>query len=249
MLELHDLSKRFGGFLAVDNVNLRVEAQNRHAIIGPNGAGKTTLFNLITGSIPASAGRVLLDGEDVTGLRPHRLVKLGMGRSFQRINIYPRLSVYENVQVARLAHHGRALSLFAPSRDLYRDETTEILELVDLDEEADVVAGELSYGRQKQIELAVALALEPRLLLLDEPTAGMSPVETREAVALIGRIALARRLTLLFTEHDMDVVFKMADVITVLHHGQAIASGAPEEVRSDRDVQRIYLGETVHAPA
>jgi branched-chain amino acid transport system ATP-binding protein len=249
MLELHDLSKRFAGFLAVDSVNLRVEAQHRHAIIGPNGAGKTTLFNLVTGSIAPSAGRVVFEGQDVTGLRPHQLVRLGMGRSFQRINIYPRLSVFDNVQVARLAHHGRALSLFAPSRKLYRDETMEILDLVHLAAEAEVIAGELSYGRQKQIELAVALALEPRLLLLDEPTAGMSPPETRDAVRLIGRIAQARRLTLLFTEHDMDVVFEMADVITVLHHGRVIASGPPEEVRSDRDVQRIYLGEILHAPA
>jgi branched-chain amino acid transport system ATP-binding protein len=172
-----------------------------------------------------------------------------MGRSFQHTNIYPRLTAYENVQVARLAYHGRSFSLFVPSRNLYKDETLEILELVHLSAEREIVAGELAYGQQKQIELAIALALEPQLLLLDEPTAGMSPIETRATIALIERIVEARGLTLLFTEHDMDVVFSMADVISVMHHGQLIATGAPDEVRDDDEVQRVYLGEADHHAA
>jgi branched-chain amino acid transport system ATP-binding protein len=249
MLELRDLSKRFAGFLAVGGVSLTVDARRKHAIIGPNGAGKSTLFNLITGFIRPSAGDVIFKGEKVTGLRPHHLVKRGMGRSFQHTNIYPRLTAYENVQVARLAYHGRSFSLFAPSRKLYEDETLEILELVQLGAEREIVAGELAYGQQKQIELAIALALEPQLLLLDEPTAGMSPIETRATIALIERIVEARDLTLLFTEHDMDVVFSMADVISVMHHGQLIATGAPDEVRDDDEVQRVYLGEADHHAA
>jgi branched-chain amino acid transport system ATP-binding protein len=249
MLELRDLSKRFAGFLAVGGVSLTVDARRKHAIIGPNGAGKSTLFNLITGFIRPSAGDVIFKGVPVTGLRPHHLVKRGMSRSFQHTNIYPRLTTYENVQVARLAYHGRSFSLFAPSRKLYEDETLEILELVHLSAEREIVAGELAYGQQKQIELAIALALEPQLLLLDEPTAGMSPIETRATIALIERIVEARDLTLLFTEHDMDVVFSMADVISVMHHGQLIATGAPDEVRDDDEVQRVYLGEVDHHAA
>ena len=235
--------------MAVGGVSLTVDARRKHAIIGPNGAGKSTLFNLITGFIRPSSGDVIFNGEKVTGLRPHHLVKRGMGRSFQHTNIYPRLTAYENVQVARLAYHGRSFSLFAPSSKLYAHETLEILELVQLGAEREIVAGELAYGQQKQIELAIALALEPQLLLLDEPTAGMSPIETRATIALIERIVEARGLTLLFTEHDMDVVFSMADVISVMHHGQLIATGAPDEVRDDDEVQRVYLGEVDHHAA
>jgi branched-chain amino acid transport system ATP-binding protein len=249
MLELQSVSKRFGAFLAIDDVSLAVRRGEKHAIIGPNGAGKTTLFNLITGQVAPSAGRVLFEGRDVSGAAPHDLVRLGMGRSFQRINIFPRLSVFENVQAARIAHHRRQFALLTPAAGLYRDETQQILETVDLAAEARVSAGHLSYGKQKQIELAVALALEPRLLLLDEPTAGMSPAETHDAIALIGRIAETRGLTLLFTEHDMAVVFSIADRISVLHQGALIASGSPEAVRLDRDVQRVYLGEAAGGAA
>ena len=249
MLRLMDLSRSFGGFVAVRSVSLDVAAGEKHAIIGPNGAGKTTLFNLITGHLRPTGGEVEFEGARITGLPPHAVVKRGIGRSFQRINIYPRLSVWDNVHVARLSHHGHHFALFARGATMHRPETRAILEMVDLSDDAEAIAGTMSYGKQKQLELAIALALDPKLLLLDEPTAGMSPAETRDCVALVDRIARARGLTLLFTEHDMDVVFRVADRISVLHHGEIIASGAPEAVRADPDVRRIYLGEADHAAA
>jgi branched-chain amino acid transport system ATP-binding protein len=171
---------------------------------------------------------------------------MGIARSFQRINIYPRLTVFENVQVALIAHYGQQWNLFTPGRSLHREETADLLRLVSLSEEAPETAGELSYGKQKQLELAIALAAQPRLLLLDEPTAGMSPQETAEAIALVRDIVRARGLTLLFTEHDMSVVFGIAEKISVLHHGEIIASGTPDQVRDDPEVKRVYLGEHAH---
>jgi branched-chain amino acid transport system ATP-binding protein len=213
------------------------------AIIGPNGAGKTTLFNLITGHLRPDAGSVRFNEREVTGIAPHDLCRLGMGRSFQRTNIFPRLTVYENIQAAYLSHRGRGWNLLTPVGRLYRDETESLLAAVGLLDKADEVAGFLSHGNQKQIELGIALALEPEILLLDEPTAGMSAQETRESIQLIERIGRERGLTLLFTEHDMEVVFAIAHRITVLHQGQVIADGAPEEVRRHPEVRRVYLGE------
>jgi branched-chain amino acid transport system ATP-binding protein len=212
-------------------------------VIGPNGAGKTTLFNLITGHIRPDAGEVMFKGRNVTGIAPHDLCRLGMGRSFQRTNIFPRLTVFENVQAAYVCHRGRGWSLFDRVGPLYRHETDALLAAVGLRNRAGEVAGLLSHGGQKQLELAIALALEPEILLLDEPTAGMSAGETRDSIALIERLARERNLTLLFTEHDMDVVFQIAQRITVLHQGQVIADGAPADVRRNADVRRVYLGE------
>ncbi len=243
MLETKDLHKDFGGFKAIDGVDFLLNAKEHHAIIGPNGAGKTTFFNLITGHLPPTRGEVLFRGRDITGLAPHRIVKLGLARSFQRVNIYPRLSVHENVQVAFIARDGRHFSFFTLADRLYRKETDEILELVGLADAAAETAGELAYGKQKQLELAISLAANPDVLLLDEPTAGMSPQETGTAIKLIDEIADARGLTLLFTEHDMSVVFGISDRISVLHHGVIIASGTPDEVRNDPEVRRVYLGE------
>jgi branched-chain amino acid transport system ATP-binding protein len=213
------------------------------AIIGPNGAGKTTLFNLITGHLRPDSGRVVFKGRDVTGIAPHDLCRLGMGRSFQRTNIFPRLTVFENVQAAYLSHRGRGWNLFTPVERVYRAETEAILEAVGLLDRAREESGFLSHGGQKQLELGIALALEPEILLLDEPTAGMSATETRESMALIERLAHERRLTLLFTEHDMEVVFSISQRIAVLHQGRVIADGAPAEVRRDPEVRRVYLGE------
>ena len=243
MLEVRDLAKRFDGFQAVGGVSFDVPRGAISAIIGPNGAGKTTLFNLITGHLRADSGRVVLNGRDVTGIAPHRLCRLGVGRSFQRQNIFPRLTVLENVQAAYVSHRGRGWSMLGRVDGLYRDETARLLEAVGLRDKAGEVAGLLSHGGQKQLELGIALALEPEILLLDEPTAGMSAAETRESIALIGRLARERRLTLLFTEHDMQVVFSIAQRITVLHQGRVIADGAPEAVRRDPEVRRVYLGE------
>jgi len=243
MLTIDGLWKSFAGFVAVRDVSLTLAAGETHAVIGPNGAGKTTFFNLITGHMRASRGSILFDGKDIGGLAPERVVRLGIARSFQRINIYPRLSVFENVQVAVIARDGRHLDFIRPGRGMARPETQELLALVGIETRATDVAGELSYGMQKQLELAIALAARPRLLLLDEPTAGMSPQETTRAIALIREIVRARGLTLLFTEHDMAVVFGIAQRISVLHHGEIIASGSPEAVRSDPEVRRVYLSE------
>jgi branched-chain amino acid transport system ATP-binding protein len=243
VLEVHGLAKSFDGFRAVGGVSFDVPRGSISAVIGPNGAGKTTLFNLITGHIRPDAGEVRFKGRNVTGIAPHDLCRLGMGRSFQRTNIFPRLTVFENVQAAYVCHRGRGWSLFDRVGRLYRDETDQLLAAVGLRDRAGEVAGLLSHGGQKQLELAIALALEPEILLLDEPTAGMSAGETRDSIALIERLARERNLTLLFTEHDMDVVFQIAQRITVLHQGQVIADGAPAEVRGNADVRRVYLGE------
>jgi branched-chain amino acid transport system ATP-binding protein len=243
VLEVRSLAKRFDGFQALGGVSFDVPRGAISAIIGPNGAGKTTLFNVITGHVRADAGRVLLNGRDVTGIAPHHLCRLGVGRSFQRQNIFPRLTVFENVQAAYVSHRGCGWSMLRPVAELYREETAALLEAVGLRGKAGEVAGLLSHGGQKQLELGIALALEPVILLLDEPTAGMSAAETRESIALVGRLARERNLTLLFTEHDMQVVFSIAQRITVLHQGRVIADGPPEAVRRDPEVRRVYLGE------
>ena len=246
MLKITGLWKSFAGFVAIHDVHFELAAGETHAVIGPNGAGKTTFFDLITGRLRPDRGAVEFEGTELVGRAPERIVRLGIARSFQRINIYPRLSVFENVQVALIVHARQHWNLFTPGRSLHRGETADLLRLVGLDEEAREVAGELSYGKQKQLELAIALAAKPRLLLLDEPTAGMSPQETAGTIALIRDIVRARGLTLLFTEHDMSVVFGIAERISVLHHGEIIASGTPDAVRNDPEVKRVYLGEHTH---
>lgn len=244
LLRVEKVTKSFEGFVAVKDVDLTIETGQIACIIGPNGAGKSTTFNLITGHLQPTSGRVMLRDQDITGLPPYKICQLGMGRSFQRTNIFPRLSVFDNVQVAVLAHQKKSRNFFTPSNRLVQAETYALLEQVGLADEAQSTSGMLSYGFQKQLELGIALASEPELLLLDEPTAGMSPQETASAIALIGTIVRERGLTLLFTEHDMDVVFSIAETITVLHQGQVLAVGTPAEVRSNPEVQRVYLGET-----
>jgi len=243
VLEVRDLTKSFDGFVAVSGVTFGVPRGAISAIIGPNGAGKTTLFNLITGHLRPDRGHVTLNGRDVTHVAPHDLCRLGVGRSFQRTNIFPRLTVFENVQAAFICHRGGGWNLLAAGDGVHRDETAALLESVGLAGRAGEVAGFLSHGGQKQLELGLALALEPEILLLDEPTAGMSAAETRESIRLIERIVRERGLTLLFTEHDMEVVFSIAQRLTVLHQGRVIADGAPDEVRRDAEVRRVYLGE------
>jgi len=243
LLEVRDLRKSFDGFMAVGGVSFGVPRGSISAIIGPNGAGKTTLFNLITGHLRPDAGSVRFNGQEVTGIAPHDLCRQGMGRSFQRTNIFPRLTVFQNVQAAYVSHRGRGWNLFTSVDRLYREETEGILSSVGLLDKVGEVAGFLSHGNQKQLELGITLALEPEILLLDEPTAGMSAQETRESIRLIERIARERGLTLLFSEHDMEVVFAIAHRITVLHQGLVIADGTPEEVRAHPEVRRVYLGE------
>ena len=243
MLEVTNLRKSFAGFVAVGDVSFTVETQQIAAVIGPNGAGKSTLFNLITGHLQPDSGTVVLDGRDITGVKPHKICGLGLGRSFQRTNIFPRLSVFENVQAAYLVHRGRGRDFWSRAESFYRDETHALLASIGLAGRESAVAGTLSYGNQKQLELGLALASDPALLLLDEPTAGMSATETHDTIHLIERIASERALTLLFTEHDMGVVFQIAQKIAVLHQGRLIAEGAPQDVRANPEVRRVYLGE------
>ena len=242
MLEVAGLSKSFAGFRAVSNVSLTVETRQIAAVIGPNGAGKSTLFNLITGHLQPDSGTVLLDGGDITGSPPYRLCGMGIGRSFQRTNIFPNLTVFENLQAAFLVHRGRGMNFWSSAENFYRDDTTALLDSIGLSGQERTIAGTLSYGNQKQLELGLALASDPQILLLDEPTAGMSAGETHDTIRLLQRIAAERALTLLFTEHDMEVVFGIAQKIAVLHQGHLIAEGTPDEVRSNPEVRRVYLG-------
>ena len=242
MLEIADLSKSFAGFRAVSEVSLTVDTRQIAAVIGPNGAGKSTLFNLITGHLQPDNGTVRLDGRDITGAPPYRLCSMGIGRSFQRTNIFPNLTVFENLQAAFLVHRGRGRNFWSLAESFYRDDTAALLASIGLAVQEKTIAGTLSYGNQKQLELGLALASDPQILLLDEPTAGMSAGETHDTIRLLQRIAEERGLTLLFTEHDMEVVFGIAQKIAVLHQGRLIAQGEPDEVRNDPEVRRVYLG-------
>jgi len=242
VLEISDLSKSFAGFRAVAEVSLTVDTRQIAAVIGPNGAGKSTLFNLITGHLQPDSGTVRLDGRDITGAPPYRLCGMGIGRSFQRTNIFPNLTVFENLQAAFLVHRGRGRNFWSSAESFYRDETAGLLASIGLSGQEKTIAGTLSYGNQKQLELGLALASDPQILLLDEPTAGMSAGETHDTIRLLQRIAEERALTLLFTEHDMEVVFGIAQKIAVLHQGRLIAEGVPDEVRNDPEVRRVYLG-------
>ncbi|MBC7346281.1 MAG: ABC transporter ATP-binding protein [Clostridia bacterium] len=244
MLRVERVAKSFNGFKAVDGANLTVEKGQVVAVIGPNGAGKTTLFNLITGHLRPDAGRITFKGEEIAGLPAHRICHKGIARSFQLINIFPRLTVFQNVQVSVLARAGKSGDLFRPVKKMATEETMAILKQVGLAAQANRVSGSLSYGDQKVLEIAIALGNRPELLLLDEPTAGMSPEETAATIALVDHLARSQGLTILFTEHDLDVVFSIAQKIMVMHQGRSIAEGKPDEVRANEEVQRAYLGET-----
>lgn len=243
LLRVEVLRKSFGGIRAVDGVDLQIRQGELRAIIGPNGSGKTTLFNLITGRLPPDAGKILFRGEEITALPPSTIVRKGIGRSFQRTNVFPRLTVFENVQTAVLAHRRHTVNVFRPAWRLrpVTEEAMAILGSVDLQGKAHRPTHTLSHGDQRLVEIAIALASHPDLLLLDEPTAGMSPEETRMTVQLIERIA--RETTVVFTEHDMDVVFAVASTITVMHQGRVIAEGSPQAISQHPEVRQAYLGE------
>jgi branched-chain amino acid transport system ATP-binding protein len=212
------------------------------AVIGPNGAGKTTLFNLVTGVLKRDTGRIIFKGEDIGELPPYEICQKGISRSYQIVNIFPRLSVFGNVQIAVLSHQRRNTNLFRPAQDIAVAETRSILEGVGLSDKEKSIAGSLSHGDQKILEIAIALGNEPELLILDEPTAGMSPEETLATMELIKRLAQTRGLTILFCEHDMDIVFSIAQSIMVMRYGQTIIQGSPGEVRNNKEVQEAYLG-------
>jgi len=241
-LELRDVYKSFGRTEIIRGVNLAMEAGLRHAIIGPNGAGKSTLFNLITGKYPVTRGRIRLKGEDVTHLRPYEVNRRGLSRSFQVTNIFPRLSVFENLRCGVLWSLGYRYSFWHfvnRLRDV-QERTEAVLEQIHLTARRDVPAGVLSYAEQRALEIGIALAGNPDVLLLDEPTSGMSRSETEHVVELIRRVSAGK--TLVMVEHDMSVVFNLADRIAVLVYGEIIASDTPEKIRSNAAVQEAYLG-------
>jgi len=242
VLDVRNVTKSFGGLVAVNDVSFHVRQGAIHAIIGPNGAGKTTLFNLVTGLMKPDSGRVFLEGDDITGAAPWRLVKRGMGRSFQQTNLFWELSALSNVTLAESAVKDSTAKIYGTHPQSIKDRAASLLDRVGLREFGEVAARELSHGDQRSLEIATALAVESRFLLLDEPTAGISPAETRTAVELIRKIAREENLTVLFVEHDMEVVFGIADYITVLHYGEVLAEGTPEEIRANPEVQRAYLG-------
>jgi branched-chain amino acid transport system ATP-binding protein len=247
ILRIESIAKRFGGLAALGGVSMSVMPKEVRAIIGPNGAGKSTFFNTITGLIAPDSGRVLFERRDITGQSPHVLVRRGMGRTFQITSIFAELSVLENVQVALLAHRRRTWQVWPRAQAMMRERAHELLERVGLAHIGEGHAGVLSHGDQKRLELAIALAGEPRLLLLDEPTAGMAAKERLESIHLVHRIANELGLTVVFTEHDMAVVFAVATRISVLHQGKILAEGTPLEVRANPAVQEVYLGEAVGA--
>lgn len=242
MLEVRGLSKSFGGFLAVNKATLDVSKGEIVAVIGPNGAGKTTLFNLVTGILKPDEGQVIFKGEEITGFPAHKTCKKGITRSFQVVNIFSRLTVFENVRISVLSQQGKTYHWFRPSREFVNEETGEILESVGLINKKDNVCGALSHGDQKVLEIAIALAGKPELLILDEPTAGMSPEETARCIDLIKRLSQNLGLTILFCEHDMELVFAIARRIMVMVRGSTIVQGLPDEVRCNQQVQDAYLG-------
>ena len=242
MLQVEALDKSFEDFMAVNGANLTVGKGEIVAVIGPNGAGKTTLFNLITGALKRDRGKIIFKGEDISELPPYEICKKGISRSYQIVNIFPRLTVFRNVQVAVLSQQRKSHQLFHPAKNMVVRETKDILESVGLLDKAHHVAGALSHGDQKILEIAIALGNEPELLILDEPTAGMSPEETSATMELIKRLAQMRGLTILFCEHDMDIVFSVAQSIMVMHQGRTLIQGRPEEVRKNSFVQEAYLG-------
>jgi branched-chain amino acid transport system ATP-binding protein len=242
MLKITDIYKSFDEFMAVDGADLNVGEGELVAVIGPNGAGKTTLFNLITGQLKPDKGSVVFMDENIANLPPYDICKKGIARSFQIANIFPRLSVFANVQVAVISQQRGSKRLFRPAQGIAVEETNAILEQVGLLEKAWSTAGSLSHGDQRILEIAVALGNDPRLLILDEPTAGMSPEETTATMGLIRRLAETRGLTILFCEHDMDVVFSTAQSIMVMHQGRTLMQGKPEQVRENEEVVQAYLG-------
>jgi branched-chain amino acid transport system ATP-binding protein len=242
LLTIDGVTRTFGALSALAGVSFALEARERRAVIGPNGAGKTTLFNVITGQLPPSGGRIFFDGRPIAGLPPHTVARRGVSRSFQRTNLFPRLAVLENLRLAAAAGAAGSYNLFGRVERVTAPlaRARETAAAVGLAERLDTVAGQLSYGEQRQLEVGVALATRPKLLLLDEPTAGMSPEETQRMTRMLE--GLPREVTLLIIEHDMDVVASLADRVTVLHYGEVLTEGTFDEVKRDPRVYEVYLG-------
>lgn len=246
VLEARGLHKRFGGVHAVNNVSLAVHAGEMLALIGPNGAGKSTCFNLLNGQLGADAGEVRLEGRPLAGLKPRAIWRLGVGRTFQITATFASMTVRENVQVALISHHRRVWSFWRPARRHFGNEADALLAQVGMADQAERPCGVLAYGDLKRVELAMALANDPKLLLMDEPTAGMAPSERIALMELTRSLVRERRLACLFTEHDMDVVFGHADRIIVMNRGSLIAEGDAAAVRANPAVREVYLGSGGH---
>ena len=242
VLAADNVTKRFGDFVAVDKVSLELTAREKRALIGPNGAGKTTLFNVLSGRLSPTSGEVRYEGQSIGKMSADRICRLGLVRTFQITSVFPRLTALQNVQAALFAHLGHARWLWKRAAGVDRDGALACLAAVGIERFAHELAATMSYGDQKRLELAIALALKPKVLLLDEPTAGVEAGTRRELVELIVRLCEEQALSLLFCEHDMDAVFRVADRITVLHQGQVFAEGKPEDIRRDPRVRSIYLG-------
>jgi branched-chain amino acid transport system ATP-binding protein len=242
ILEIRDVYKDFSGLEVLMDIDLSIEEGERHSIIGPNGAGKSTLFNLITGMYKPTRGRIFFKGEEITGLPPHKISRKGLARSFQIINLFPSMSVFENIRNAIISKEHKRFHIFhsLSKMEEINEQAREIIHTIGLWDQSDTPAGELSYGQQRALEIGVTLATDPELILLDEPTAGMSTEETREAVRLIERVTQGK--TLVIVEHDMEVVFSISDRITVLHYGRILATGPPDEIRENEEVKKAYLG-------
>ncbi len=243
ILETKDLKHSFGPLKVLFGVDLQIAEGERHAVIGPNGAGKTTLFNTITGTYTPTTGKVFFKGKDITGFRPHKLARIGIGRSFQITSTFTNLTAFQNIRLAILAKDGVRFNLFRRVDQMRNvtEETYEMLKRINLYEDAHTKASALSYGKSRALEISMALATDPELVLLDEFAAGMSKEETHDAVALIRKLTEGKTVVLI--EHDMDVVFSLADRITVLHYGKILATGTPQEIRNNQDVKDAYLGD------
>jgi len=245
IVETRGVGKRFGGFAALTDVSVSIERGKLTSIIGPNGAGKSTYFNVLSGHFAPSNGRIFFDGNDITGLRGHQFAHRGIAKSFQITNLFPNFTVLENVRVALQAHVCRyGLWRRRTALQGLRDEAASLLETVGLAGQAGRLARELAHGQQRSLEIAVALAAKPKLLLMDEPTAGMSPEETKAMMDLIGE--LVRQRTVVLVEHKMKMVMGISDRIVVLHHGELLAEGTPDDIRANEDVKRVYLGQGHH---
>jgi branched-chain amino acid transport system ATP-binding protein len=242
VLAVRSLSKAFGGVRAVNDVSFDIAQGEFLAMIGPNGAGKSTLFNMINGQLKPDSGKILFEGNDIAGLAPRVVWRLGVGRTFQVAATFGSMTVAENVQMALISHGHETYRLWRPAAELHRDRALDLLAQVGMRDAADRPSRELAYGDIKRIELAIALANEPRLLLMDEPTAGMAPRERNELIALVKRLVIERRISVLFTEHSMDVVFAFADRVIVLARGRLIADGDAASIRDNAQVREVYFG-------
>jgi branched-chain amino acid transport system ATP-binding protein len=241
-LAIRSLSKAFGGVRAVNEVSFDVKHGEFLALIGPNGAGKSTCFNMINGQLPADSGEIWFEGSKLNGRKPREIWRLGVGRTFQVAATFGSMTVVENVQMALISHAHQVYRLWRPAASLHRNRALELLDQVGMLAQADRPSRELAYGDVKRVELAIALANDPRLLLMDEPTAGMAPRERNDLIALVKRLVIERGISVLFTEHSMDVVFAFADRIIVLARGRVIADGDATSIRNDAQVREVYFG-------